>query len=106
MSNAMMSSTSPLWTASAKRPTSWRSRAEFGCGARSRSGRQPRFEGCPGTLQGALDRGLAGVEHLGDLGVAEAQHVAQHERRSLAGRQVLEGDDESAGKRFRIQTSC
>jgi hypothetical protein len=29
------------------------------------------------------------VEHLGDLGGAEAEHVAQHECRALTGRQAL-----------------
>ena len=72
-----MSSTSPLWTASAKRPTSRRSPAEFGRGARSRSAAGSRAsERRAGALQGALDRGLARVEHLGDLGGAEAEHVA------------------------------
>ena len=49
-------------------------------------GRQPRAQRRAGTLQGALDRELAGVEDVGDLGDAEAEHVAQHERRALAGR--------------------
>ena len=57
-------------------------------------GRQPRFEGRPGALEGALDRGLAGVEHFGDLGCAETEHVAQHECGALAGLQLLEDDDE------------
>ena len=57
-------------------------------------GRQLRSERRAGALQGALDRGLAGVEQLGDLGGAEAEHVAEHQGRALAGRQVLEGDDE------------
>ena len=41
-------------------------------------------------LQRCFDGCLAGVEHLGDLGCAEAEHVAEHERRPLAGRQVLQ----------------
>src|SRR5919206_468470 len=43
-----------------------------------------------GTLQRAPDRGFACFEHLGHLGGAEAEHLAQDERRALAGRQVLE----------------
>jgi hypothetical protein len=57
-------------------------------------GRQARSESRAGALQGALNRSLARVEHLGDLGGAEAEHVAEHQRRALAGRPVLEGDDE------------
>src|SRR4029453_5939848 len=63
-------------------------------GALAVGGRQPRSESRAGPLQGALDRGLAGVENLGELRGAEAEHVAKHERRALAGRQALEGDDE------------
>ena len=63
-------------------------------GALAVGGRQPLLEGCPGALQGALHRDLARVEHLGDLGGAEAEHVAQHECRALAGRQPLQRDDE------------
>ena len=59
-------------------------------------GRRPAaaFKRGPSALQRTLDRGLARVEHLRDLGGAEAEHVAQYERRALAGRQVLKGDDE------------
>jgi hypothetical protein len=57
-------------------------------------GRLPRFERRPCALESTLDRGLARVAHLRDLGRTEAEDVAQHERRALAGRQMLEGDDE------------
>jgi len=63
-------------------------------GAVAVGGRQARFEGRSGALERALDRGLARVEHVGDLGGAEAEHVTQHECCALAGRQALEGDDE------------
>ena len=55
---------------------------------------KPLPERRPGPLQGALDGGLARVEHVRDLGGAVAEHVAQHERRALAGRQLLQGADE------------
>jgi hypothetical protein len=101
VSSATIASTSPLWTASAKRPTSRRSPAESGRGARSRSAdgrRAPQRRA--GALERALDRALAGVEHRGDLGGAEAEHIAEHQRRALAGRQVLEGDRERELERF------
>jgi hypothetical protein len=94
VSRATRSSTSPLWTASAKRPTS---RLAGGVGpgrALAGGGRQSIFQSRAGALQGAFDRRLAGFEHVGDLGGVVAEHVAQHERGALAGRQVLEGDDE------------
>ena len=48
----------------------------------------------PGPLQRAVDRRHRGVEQLGDLRGLEAQDLAQHEHRPLAGREVLEGGDE------------
>jgi hypothetical protein len=40
-------------------------------------------------LQGGFDRRLAGVEHRGDLGRPEPEHVTQHEHRALKRRQAL-----------------
>src|SRR5215211_7594315 len=57
-------------------------------------GRKRPPERRPGPLQGILDRGLARIEDVCDLGGAEAEHVAQRERGALAGRQVLKGADE------------
>jgi hypothetical protein len=57
-------------------------------------GRQPRPERRAGALEGALHRGLAGAEHLGDLGGAQAEHIAEDQSRALARGQVLEADDE------------
>ena len=55
---------------------------------------QARLERRARAAQQAVDRRLAGLEHLGDLGGAEAEHVAQHEHRALLRREVLEADDE------------
>jgi hypothetical protein len=41
-----------------------------------------------------LTEGLGGIEHLGDLPGAEAEHVAQHEHRALLRWKVLKADDE------------
>ncbi len=57
-------------------------------------GRQPRFERLPRAAQQAVDRRRAGLEHLGDLGGAVAEHVAQDEHRTLLRREVLQADDE------------
>ena len=57
-------------------------------------------QGGPGPLEGAVDRGDAGVEQLGDLGRLPAQHLAQDEHRPLPGRQVLEGGDEGQPDRL------
>ncbi len=51
-------------------------------------------QGGPGPLQGAVDRGHAGVEQLGDLGGLPAQHLAQDQHGPLAGREVLQGGHE------------
>ena len=56
--------------------------------------RQSLFQGCTGALQGALDRELARFEHLGGLGDAEAEHVAQHQHHALARRQGLKRGNE------------
>jgi hypothetical protein len=50
-------------------------------------------QGRAGALQGALDRDLAGAQHA-DLSGAEAEHVTEHERGGLAGRQALYPRDE------------
>jgi hypothetical protein len=50
--------------------------------------------------------GLARVEHLGDLGSAEAEDIAQHEHRALAGRQGLESDHERELDRLLRLVSC
>src|SRR6516165_11706630 len=42
------------------------------------------------ALQRALDRRLGCVEHVGDFGRAIPEHLAQHQRCTLAGRQVLQ----------------
>ena len=57
-------------------------------------GRETLAERRAGALQGALGGGLAGVEQVGDLGGAEAEHVGEHQRRALARREVLERGDE------------
>ena len=51
-------------------------------------------DGGPGSFEGALNRFLGGIEHLGDLARAVAQNVAQHEYGALARRQQLQGGDE------------
>ena len=53
--------------------------------ARGRAGRG--VEGGARALQRAVDRGLAGVEHLGDLRGPEAEDVAQDQDRSLTRRE-------------------
>jgi hypothetical protein len=68
--------------------------------------RQPGVESRAGALQGALDRRLAGLEHVGDLGGAETEHVTEHERRALAGRQMLESDDERELDRLPGLVAC
>jgi hypothetical protein len=87
-SDARLSSISML-------PTTSRSSLEFGSGARSRpaAGRRD-WKGRTRAAQEAVDRGLAGIEHLGDLPGAEAEHVAQHEHRALPRREMLKADDE------------
>ena len=57
-------------------------------------GGQARLERRTRAAQQAVDRRLAGLEHLGDLRGAEAEHVAQHEHRALLRREVLQADDE------------
>lgn len=51
--------------------------------------RPPGVQRRPRPLQRAVDGGLAGFEHVGDLVRAESQHVPQDERRALARRQAL-----------------
>ena len=51
-------------------------------------------ECAPRPLQGAVDGGHARAEELGCLGRLPAEHVAQDQRRALAGRKVLERGDE------------
>lgn len=41
----------------------------------------------------AVDRGLTGLEHLGDLPSAQAEHIAQHEHGALLRRDVLKAGD-------------
>ena len=90
-----MPSMSPVSTASAKRPTMSRSSLEFGSGARSRPAAGRRDSNAARARRSRLlTDGLAGLEHLGDLGGAEAEHVAQHEHRALLRREMLEADDE------------
>ena len=50
---------------------------------------QAVIDGRARALQGPLDRGFAGVEHLGHLAGAKRERIVEHERRTLAGRQVL-----------------
>ena len=91
VSSESAASMSPRSTAAANRPTSSRSRAEWGRGACSRPPAGRRCvdrRACP--LQRSFDGCFAGVEHLGHFGRAEAEHVAEHERGPLAGRQVLQ----------------
>jgi hypothetical protein len=51
-------------------------------------------------LEGAVDGRLARLEHRGGVGGAEAEHVAEHEYGSLAGRQALERGDEGESDRL------
>jgi hypothetical protein len=53
-------------------------------------GGQPGLERPPRPLQGAVDRRLRGTQHRRDLDRSKAHHVAQHEHRALARRQVLQ----------------
>ena len=48
----------------------------------------------PGAAQQAVDRRRGRVQHLGDLGRAERQHVAQRQHGPLPGGQELECGDE------------
>ena len=48
----------------------------------------------PGALERAVDRGHARLQELGGLGRLPAQHLAEDQRRALAGRQVLKRRDE------------
>ncbi len=90
-----MPSMSPFSTVSAKRPTRSRSGRELGSGARSRPAAGSRDSNAArARLQQAVDRCRGGVEHLGDLGGAVAEHVAEHEHRPLLRREMLEADDE------------
>ena len=57
------------------------------------TGRALALELRAGPLQGAVHRGDRGLEDLGGLPGAEAEHVAQEQRRALVGRQELEGGD-------------
>jgi hypothetical protein len=103
VSRATTVSMSPASTASAKLPTTSRSSLEFGSGARSRpaAGRRD-WKGRTRAAQEAVDRGLAGIEHLGDLPGAEAEHVAQHEHRALLRREMLTADDERQRDRLLV----
>ena len=58
-----------------------------------RTGRALALELRAGPLQGAVDRRDRGLEHLGGLPGAEAEHVAQEQHRALVGRQELERGD-------------
>jgi hypothetical protein len=51
-------------------------------------------------MQEAIDRRLAGLEHVGDFAGTETEHVAQHEHRSLLRREVLEPRDKGQRRRF------
>ena len=104
MRRATTASMSPVSIASAKRPTMSRSSLEFGSGARSRpAGGQARLERRARAAQQAVDRWRGGIEHLGDLPGAEAEHVAQHEHRALLRREMLKADDERQRDRlFRL----
>ena len=96
-----MASMSPASTASAKLPTTSRSRPAFGSGARSRPAAGRRDSNAARARRSRLLTEVGGgIEHLGDLLGAEAEHVAQHEHRSLLRREVLEADDERQGDRL------
>jgi hypothetical protein len=65
-------------TAAANRATSSSSRGELVAGARSRPLRgRALVEGLARPLECPFDRGFAAVEHLGDLGGAKAEYVAE-----------------------------
>jgi hypothetical protein len=63
-------------------------------------------ERSPRPLERALDRRLGAVEHLRHLGGAKAEHVAEHERRALARRQVLQRRHECERDRLPRLVAC
>jgi hypothetical protein len=52
------------------------------------------------VTQGSFDRGLAGLEHVRDLGRSENEYVAQDQDRALSRWQVLEGGDKRQADRL------
>ena len=72
---------------------------DSGSGAADRALRR-RLERRARPLQGAVHRGLAGVEHLRDLGGAVAEHVAQHQHGPLLRRHPLQAGDEGEADRL------
>ena len=68
--------------------------AEADADQSSRCDGRCRLRGGPGSLEGAVGRGDAGVEGGGRVVGRPAENVAQHERGALAGRQQLKGGDE------------
>ena len=55
----------------------------------------------PRSFEGALNRFLGGIEHLGYLARVVAQNVAQHKDGALSRRQQLQGGDERERDRLR-----
>ena len=55
---------------------------------------------CPRALQKAVHSGFAGVEHLGHLRCAKAEHVPQDEHCALLRREVLQPGDKRQGGGF------
>jgi hypothetical protein len=55
------------------------------------TGWKSALERRPGALEGTLNGGFAGLEHVRDLRRSETEHVAQHQHRALSRWQVVEG---------------
>ena len=67
---------------------------DVGIGIGGAARRQAFARGCPGSLQGAVERRDAQPQHLRRVRSGEAEDVAQHQRRPLSPRQVLQQRDE------------
>ena len=93
VSIATTPSMSPRSNRSAKRVTISRSCGESGSGARSRTAGRAS-SAARARWSALLTEASLRLEHLGDLGGAQPEHVAQHEHRALARGQVLEAGDE------------
>src|SRR5436309_15052211 len=86
---------SPVWIASAKRPTVSRSCLESGSGARSRSAAGSRDSNAARARRSRLLTDCAVVSSISaDLLRAVAEHVAQHHHRALGRGQMLKANDE------------
>jgi len=70
------------------------------------AGRHAFVERRAGALERAFDRALAAPEHRGRLGRVKAERVTEHERGSLARRQVLQRRHEREPDRFSGLVAC